>query len=228
MVETALQLIKEKLFEGVEESEDYLPDWALYAKQAMEFYKIEETKSKEDEPREVHIPEVEGERVVEGLEISLDYSKPLKTVKVNIGTTKVPNFSFIGDYWDEETVGKIIDLLHEYRDLFPTKFTEMKGIAGELGKMKIPLKPNAKLVRQQPYRVNLGYKEKVQLEIDKMLEAGIIEPAKEFEWISPIIVQDKKTEDIMICVDLRKLIDACVTNPFPTPFTDEVLDNVRG
>jgi len=27
-------------------------------------------------------------------------------------------------------------------------------------------------------------------------------------------------------VDLRKLNDACVYDPFPTPFTDEVLENV--
>jgi len=112
----------------------------------LEFYKIEEAKPDEDEHREVHIPKAEGERVVEGLEINLDYSKPIKTMKVNIGTKEVPKFSFIGYYWDEETIGKIIDLLHEYRDLFPTKFTDMKGIAGELGEMKIPLKPDAKLV----------------------------------------------------------------------------------
>ena len=59
---------------------------------------------------------------MEGLEISLDYSKPLKTSKINIGTSEVPKFSFIGDYWDEETICNIIDLLHEYQDLFPTKF----------------------------------------------------------------------------------------------------------
>jgi hypothetical protein len=29
-------------------------------------------------------------------------------------------------------------------------------------------------------------------------------------------------------VDLRKLNDACLSDPFPTPFTDEVLDNVGG
>jgi len=29
-------------------------------------------------------------------------------------------------------------------------------------------------------------------------------------------------------VDLRKLNDACVHDPFPTPFTDEVLENVGG
>ena len=31
-----------------------------------------------------------------------------------------------------------------------------------------------------------------------------------------------------ICVDLRKLNDACIHDPFPTPFTDEVLESVRG
>ena len=33
---------------------------------------------------------------------------------------------------------------------------------------------------------------------------------------------------IRICVDLRKLNDACLHYPFPTPFIDEVLDNVEG
>jgi hypothetical protein len=41
-----------------------------------------------------------------------------------------------------------------------------------------------------------------------------------------MVVQDKKTEEIRIYVDLRKLNDACLHDPFPTPFTDEVLDNV--
>jgi hypothetical protein len=55
----------------------------------------------------------------------------------------------------------------EYQDLFPTMFSEMKGIVGELGEMKIPLKPDAKPVRQRPYRLNLKYKEKVKEEIDE-------------------------------------------------------------
>ena len=62
-----------------------------------------------------------------------------------------------------------------------------------------------------------------------MLEAGITEPFKELEWISPMVVQDKKQgRGIRICVDLRKLNDACLHDPFPTSFTDEVLENVGG
>ena len=61
-----------------------------------------------------------------------------------------------------------------------------------------------------------------------MLDARIIEPVEESEWISPMVVQDKKTCEVRICVDLRKLNDACMHDPFPTPFTDEVLEGVGG
>ena len=61
-----------------------------------------------------------------------------------------------------------------------------------------------------------------------MLEAGIIEVVKESEWISPMVVQDKKQGGIRICVDLRKLNNACLDDPFPTLFMDEVLENVGG
>jgi hypothetical protein len=105
----------------------------------------------------------------------------------------------------------------------------MKGIARELGEMKIPLRPEARPIRQRPYRLNPIYKQKVKDEIDRMLEADIIEPVEESEWISPMVVQDKKQgRGIRICVDLRKLNDACLHDPFPTPFTDEVLENVGG
>jgi hypothetical protein len=76
--------------------------------------------------------------------------------------------------------------------------------------------------------LNPKYKEKVKIEIDKMLKVGIIEPVKESEWIIPMVVKDKKTGEIEIYVYLRKLNDSYLHDPFPTPFTDEVLYNVGG
>lgn len=61
-----------------------------------------------------------------------------------------------------------------------------------------------------------------------MLEDEIIEPMEGSEWISPVVVQNKKTWEIKICVDIRKLNDAFVCHLFPTPFTNEVIDNVGG
>jgi hypothetical protein len=113
---------------------------------------------------------------------------PIKVKKFNIGTVENPKMANIGDYWDEKTVESITELLREYNDLFPTTFIEMKGIAGELGEMKIPLRSEARPIRQRPYRLNPIYKQKVKAEIDRMLEAGIIEPIEESEWVSPMVV----------------------------------------
>jgi len=42
-----------------------------------------------------------------------------------------------------------------------------------------------------------------------------------------MVVQEKKTQgEIRICVDLRKLNDACFDDPFTTLFINEVLENV--
>lgn len=44
-----------------------------------------------------------------------------------------------------------------------------------------------------------------------------------------MVVQEKKQKGIIhICLDLRKLNDACVHDLFPMPFSDEVLHNVGG
>ena len=98
---------------------------------------------------------------------------------MNIGSLENPKFSNIGDYWDDETLGKIIELLHEFQDLLSTKFSEMKGIVGDLGEMKIPLRLDAKLVKQRPYKSNPRYKQKFKDELDRMLEKSVIEPVKE-------------------------------------------------
>ena len=43
-----------------------------------------------------------------------------------------------------------------------------------------------------------------------------------------MVEENKQKGEIRICVDIRNLNDACIHDPFLTPFTDEVLDNVGG
>ena len=60
-----------------------------------------------------------------------------------------------------------------------------------------------------------------------MVVTGIIKLVEQLDWVSPMVVQEKKTKgEIIICVDLHKLNDACVHDPFPTAFSDEILDSV--
>ena len=121
----------------------------------MECYNLSGKLKDNDELRNINILETEGSRDVAALDVPTNPMTQLpKIKKVNIGTEENLKFANIGDYWNEETMAKIMDLLHEFQDLFPTKFSKMKGILGDLGEMKITLKPDAKQVQERPYRLN--------------------------------------------------------------------------
>jgi hypothetical protein len=198
-VDQALHIMRQKVFEAtsslpMEQEED---EWTVHLQKLQSCYNF--NADDDDKPRKVNITETKGQRDVEGLGVELPFiGHPIKIKKVNIGTEETLKLANVGDYWDFGTIDKITELLHEYQDLFLTKFTDMKGIKGPMGEMRIPLKPDARPIKKRPYRLNPKYKEKVKTEIDRRLEAGIIEPAKESEWISPMVVKYKKTR---ICVD---------------------------
>jgi hypothetical protein len=171
-VDQALQVIKHKFFEEVpnlpvEQEEE---EWTAPFQSLQGCYNI--NVDEDDDPRNVNIIETEGQRYIEGPGVELPFiGKPIKIKKVNIGIEQTPKLANVGDYWDEATIDKITKLLHEYQDLFPTKFKDMKGIKGPMGEMKILLKPDARPVKQRPYRLNPKYKQKVRIELDRMLEA---------------------------------------------------------
>jgi hypothetical protein len=104
-------------------------------------------------PMNIQIIESEGEHTLKGKVTETttpDYNGPIKTKKHNIGTEEAPKMAIIGDYWDKEMVTQVVDLLKEYEDLFPQIFSEMKGIVGSLGAMKIQLKPMPNQSREDP------------------------------------------------------------------------------
>mgnify|MGYP000361957774 CR=1 FL=1 len=76
--------------------------------------------------------------------------------------------------------------------------------------------------------MNLNYVAKVKEEIDKLLRVGFIRPVKQATWLRPIVVVPKKNGKIRVCVDYRKLNAATVTDVFPLPLTDGVLEAVAG
>jgi hypothetical protein len=63
-----------------------------------------------------------------------------------------------------------------------------------------------------------------------MLSVGIIYPIDKEEWESPMVVQPKKHDPkkLRICVDFRGLNKLTLMDLFPTPFTDEIINEVAG
>ena len=99
-----------------------------------------------------------------------------------------------------------------------------------MGEMKIDILPEATPIKKRLYKLAHKYKEIVKKEIDNMLKARIIYLVDQSEWASPMVVQPKKHDPkkLRVCVDYRWLNKATKTDPFPTPFADEILNEVVG
>ena len=125
--------------------------------------------------RHLTFEETEGERDIQ--ESPAGEASHLLLMKLRnqyIGIEDKPKMASVGDYWDEQKTKDIFDLLQEYQDLFPSLVAELKGVKGDIGEMKIVLKPDTHPVKHRPYRLNPRVNEKVKRKIDKMLEAGLI------------------------------------------------------
>lgn len=154
----------------------------------------------------------------------------IKIKEINIGTEGQPKMPRIGYYWPDQHTTKIIDLLKEYIDVFARNYKDLKGLFEEMEEMKIDLLPEATLVKKTPYNIAHKYKAIIKIEIDNMIIEGIIYPFDQSEWESLMVVQPKNhdTKKLRVCVDYRWLNKTTKTDPFPTPFADEILNDVVG
>ena len=85
-----------------------------------------------------------------------------------------------------------------------------------LAKHRIELKEGAKPVYQQPYRAGPHQRQLEEIEIKKMLDADVIEPAIT-EWAAPIVFAPKKDGYLRFCIDYRRLNELTVRDSYPIP-----------
>jgi hypothetical protein len=190
---------------------------------------------KEAEPYQVGDDTEEGVielgRVREALERELAVSqrvRPAELEEVNIGTPKESRNVLVAKDIDPDFKEKLVTVLNKYKEVFAWLYEDMKGLNSEFYHHKINLAKDAILVQQRRYRLNPNYGAKVKEEIDKLLRVDFIKPVRRATWLSPIMVVPKKNGKLRVCGDYRKLNAATITDAFPLPFTDGVLDTVAG
>ncbi len=98
---------------------------------------------------------------------------------------------------------------------------------GKLWTPHVPLLVHLK-VHSPRYRLNPNYAIVLKHDIDKLLVAGFIQLMEETTWLSPIVVILKKNGKRKIYVDFKKLNATIKKDPFPLPFTNEVLNIMVG
>jgi hypothetical protein len=148
-------------------------------------------------------------------------------LEVNIGTNEEPRIK-VGKTTPIEERNEIVKLLKEYRDVLAFSYDELKFYREDVIQHVIPLKEGTKPFRQKLRQLNPKLAPLVQQELQKMLEAGIIQQTRHSSWCSNLVVARKKNGKIPICIDFRNLNIACTKDNYPLPKMETLLQRVTG
>jgi len=103
-----------------------------------------------------------------------------------------------------ELIPKIIEMMEKYSVMWSCHLGEITATQHQ-----ITLKPESVPTRQPPYRAGHKSREIITEQVNKMRQAGVIEPAQS-EWASPVVIVTKKDGNPRFCVDYRKLNTATI------------------
>ena len=116
----------------------------------------------------------------------------------------------------------LLDLLEQYPVLF----------GGGLGKLTIPpvhleLKPGSKPYHARPFPIPQSLEKTTKKEMERLTDIEVFEKNSDSEWAAPTFVQPKKTGDVRILTDFRKLNECLIRKPFPLPKIADMLQKLR-
>ena len=130
----------------------------------------------------------------------------------------------------EEAIESVTDgvkpLVEKYKELFPDKLPP--GLPPKRTvDHQINLKPDTKPFNQHSYRMNQVELTTLRKQLDELLEQRFIEPSLS-QYGSPCLFVKKKTGELRLVVDYRKLNQATLKMNYSLPRIDESLEQFKG
>jgi len=160
-----------------------------------------------------------------------------------------PNETFsviINASLDGTQITKLLSVLRKHRGAIGYSIYGIKGISPSFCMHRILFDDEHCPSRQPQRRLKTNMQEVVKKEVVKLLNAEIIYPISDSDWVSPVqvvpkkggmtIVKNERNELIStrtvtgwrMCIDYRKLNDTTRKDHFPLPFIDQILERLAG
>jgi ribonuclease HI len=114
-------------------------------------------------------------------------------IECNIGTQVSPKLIKFGKGTTIDEREKLTTLISEFKDVSAWSYEDLKAYREDVIKHAIPLVDGTKPFRKKLRQMNRKVAPQVQKELQKMVEAGIIEPIKYSSWVSNPVIVRKKT-----------------------------------
>ncbi|XP_071900942.1 uncharacterized protein [Coffea arabica] len=112
---------------------------------------------------------------------------------------------------------------HTAKDIFkePTSLPPVRELDHQ-----IPLMPDAKPFKINPYRYPHMQKSEIERQIKDLLQSGIIQPSHS-PFASPALLVKKKDGSWRLCIDYRQLNNLTIKYKFPIPIIDDLFDELH-
>ncbi|CAM4643721.1 unnamed protein product [Lepidochelys kempii] len=116
---------------------------------------------------------------------------------------------------------EVREVLHPYRQLFSNQPGRTNLTVHRVQTGSHPP------IRCSPFRVTEKTAQDLEREVRDMLALGVIQPSAS-PWASLVVLVPKKDGSVRFCVDYRKLNAITVSDAYPMPRLDELLDKLGG
>jgi hypothetical protein len=118
---------------------------------------------------------------------------------------------------------KLFDLLNKFSNLFD----------GTLGKwnqdpIKLELKEGATPYHAQPFPIPKCHTETLKMEVERLVEIGVLKKVNQLEWAAPLFIIPKKDGTVWLSNDFRELNKQIKRKSFPIPYIQDMLLNLEG
>jgi hypothetical protein len=149
---------------------------------------------------------------------------PLEEIGIGDGITPKP--IFVNKNMPLEHKDAITKLLRDYVDCFIWNYREILGLSRELVEHWLPIKSGFMPYKQSAGRFNLIIHDRVNEEVERLLDARFIRPYRYVEWISNIVpVKKKNTDKIQICIDFHNLNNTTPKDEYSMSIVDMLINN---
>ncbi|GJT51652.1 hypothetical protein Tco_0977809 [Tanacetum coccineum] len=105
-----------------------------------------------------------------------------------------------------EEKAALIKVLKSHKRAIAWKLSDIKGINPEFCTHKILMEEDYKPMVQHQRRVNLKIHDVIKKEVEKLLDAGLIDPISNSPWVSPVHYVPKKCGFTVVEIDENELI----------------------
>ena len=123
-----------------------------------------------------------------------------------------------------EQQNRALDLLIKYSGVF----AKSKHDLGHTTIVKHCIETgDATPVRLRPYRLPLSKRTEAVAEVQRMEQAGLIEPSNS-PWAAPVVLVLKRDLSYRFCLDYRRLNAVTKKDSYPLPRIDDSIDALRG